>query len=81
VTLSWPDVGLGVGYRIYLRPPGAAGYALQSTVRFVLSTTAPTISATLSGLAPGRYLARVVPINLRLHTGHAGRVPFTVPDG
>jgi hypothetical protein len=81
VTLSWPDAGLGVGYRIYLRPPGAAGYALQSTVRFVLPTTAPTISATISGLAPGGYLGKVVPINLRLHTGHAGRVAFTVPEG
>jgi hypothetical protein len=81
VALSWPDAGLGVGYRIYLRPPGATGYVLQSTVRFVLSTTARTISVTLSGLAPGKYLARVAPINLRLHTGHVGHAAFTVPGG
>jgi hypothetical protein len=81
VALSWPDAGLGVGYRIYLRPPGAASYLLRSTVSFVLSTTARTISVTLSGLAPGKYLARVVPINLRLHTGHVGHVAFTVPGG
>jgi hypothetical protein len=81
VSLSWPDAGLGIGYRIYLRPPGAASYVLQSTVRFVLSTTARTISVTLSGLAPGKYLAGVAPLNLRLHTGHVGHVAFTVPDG
>jgi hypothetical protein len=81
VTLSWPDAGLGVAYRIYVRPPGAASYALTSTVRFVMSTTARTISVTLSGLAPGKYQARVVPINLRLHTGHVAHVAFTVPGG
>jgi hypothetical protein len=81
VTLSWPDAGLGVGYRIYLRPQGAASYVLKSTVSFVLSTTTRTISVTLSGLAPGQYQARAIPVNLRLHAGHAGHVAFTVPGG
>jgi hypothetical protein len=81
VTLSWPDAGLGVAYRVYVRPPGAVSYELKSTVSFVLSTTARTVSATISGLPPGTYQARVVPFNLKLITGHAGQVAFTVPGG
>jgi hypothetical protein len=81
VALSWPDAGLGVAYRVYVRPPGAAGYLLSSTVGFVLSTTARNVSVTLSGLTPGKYLARVVPLNLRLDTGHVAQVAFTVPGG
>ena len=79
VALSWPDAGLGVAYRVYLRSPGTTGYTLSTTVSFVLSTTTPTISATLFGLAPGEYVARVVPVNLRQQTGHAAQVAFTVP--
>jgi hypothetical protein len=81
VTLSWPDAGLGVAYRVYLRPPGATSYQLSSTVNFVLSTTARTISVTLSGLVPGKYQARVVPLNLRMKSGHAAQAAFTVPGG
>jgi len=80
VALSWPNAGLGVAYRVYLRSPGTTGYTLNTTVSFVLSTTA-RIGATLSGLAPGEYLARVVPVNLRQQTGHAAQVAFTVPGG
>ena len=29
VTLSWPGSGLGVGYRVYVRAPGTAGYVLD----------------------------------------------------
>ena len=79
VSLSWPDAGLGVAYRIYLRPPGAAGYGLTTTVSFVLSTTARAVSVTLAGLTPGKYRARVVPVNLRGNAGQAARVTFTVP--
>src|SRR5450756_1796977 len=79
VNLSWPDAGLGVAYRVYVRPPGAASYLLETTVSFVQSSTARVISVTLSGLTPGEYLARVVPFNLRRHIGHAARVAFTVP--
>jgi hypothetical protein len=78
VRLSWPDAGLGVAYRVYVRPPGAASYVLKTTVSFVLSTTARAISVTLAGLAPGEYLARVVPVNLRQNVGRAARVTFTV---
>ncbi len=81
VRLSWPDAGLGVAYRVYLRPPGAAGYVLKTTVPFVLSATARSVSATLSGLPPGKYVARVVPLNLRIHAGRAAQVAFTVPGG
>ena len=81
MTLSWPDAGLGVAYRVYVRPPGAVSYELKSTVSFVLSSTARTVSATISGLTPGKYQARVVPFNLKLITGHAGDVAFTVPGG
>jgi hypothetical protein len=81
VMLSWPDAGLGVAYRIYLRPPGADSYLLSSTVTFVLSATARTISVTLSGLTPGKYQARVVPVNLKQYTGHVAEVAFTVPGG
>jgi len=78
VALSWPDAGLGVAYRVYLRSPGTTGYTLNTTVSFVLSATA-RISVTLSGLAPGEYVARVVPVNLRQQTGHIAQVTFTVP--
>ena len=81
VILSWPDAGLGVAYRVYIHRPGAAGYQLSTTVSFVLSTTARLITVTLTGLPPGRYTGRVVPVNLRLHTGRAGQVDFTVPAG
>jgi hypothetical protein len=80
VTLSWPDAGLGIGYHVYVRPPGAAGYTLRSTVRYVLSTTTRSVSVTLSGLEPGNYLAKVVPYNLRQTVGGAARVTFTVPS-
>jgi hypothetical protein len=81
VVLSWPDAGLGVAYRVYVRPPEAVGYVLSTTVSFVLATTARSITVTLPGLAPGRYVAKVVPVNLRLSTGGAGQVAFTVPGG
>jgi hypothetical protein len=80
VTLSWPSAGLGVAYRVYLRSPGTTGYTLNTTISFVLSTTA-RISATIFGLSPGEYVARVVPVNLRQQTGHAAQVSFTVPGG
>ena len=79
VTLSWPGSGLGVGYRVYVRAPGTAGYVLMTTVSFVLSPTARTISTTLTGLPAGNYAARVVPLNLRQQAGHAAQVSFTVP--
>jgi len=81
VMLSWPDAGLGVAYRIYLRPSGAPSYLLSSTVTYVRSAAARTISVTLSGLMPGNYQARVVPVNLKQYTGHVAEVAFTVPGG
>jgi hypothetical protein len=68
VTLSWPDVGLGVRYQVSVQ--GVIG-AKQQTVR--------SNSATLSGLQPGSYLATVVPANLRHGTGPGAQVTFTIP--
>jgi len=78
VTLSWPGAGLGLAYRVYVRPPGGAGYGLSTTVSPVVSTTARSISVTLSGLSPGRYDCEVEPVNLRQQTGHMAQVAFTV---
>jgi hypothetical protein len=70
-VLSWPAAGLNVSYRVYLLPPGAASYVLQTTMR--------SNSVTLPGLHAGTYLARVVPTNVRHDTGPAAEVTFTVP--
>ncbi|MGH3225929.1 MAG: hypothetical protein ACRDPY_45815 [Streptosporangiaceae bacterium] len=71
VTLSWPDAGLGIHYRVYLQGPGEPG---GSPV-----TTANGDHATITGLQPGKYQAKVVPVNLKTKTGSAARVTFTVP--
>jgi hypothetical protein len=71
VTLSWPDAGLGVRYRVFLQGPGQPGDAPV--------TTAYTSGATITGLRPGGYQARVVPVNFKKHTGPAATVVFTVP--
>jgi hypothetical protein len=72
VALSWPDAGLDVRYRVYLQGPGEPG------------GTAPVASAaadgaTVTGLRPGQYRAKVVPVNFYKHTGPAAEVMFTVP--
>ena len=71
VTLSWPDAGLGVRYRVYLQGPGEPGDTPVAT--------AYTDGATLSGLRPGDYQAKVVPVNFKKNTGPAAEVTFTVP--
>ena len=43
------------------------------------ATTAYHDGATLTGLPPGRYVARVVPANFRKYTGRGATVTFTVP--
>jgi hypothetical protein len=68
VTLTWPDAGLGVHYRVYLQEPGG------SLVRTVYAN-----DATITGLPPGKYQARVVPVNFKKKTGPAAKVTFTVP--
>lgn len=67
VTLSWPGAGLGLRYQVTVQGPGQK----QVTVR--------TDSATLSGLASGRYLARVVPLNLKQQAGSGAQVSFVIP--
>jgi len=71
VTLSWPDAGLGLHYRVYLRGPGEPG---QAPV-----VTASADGATITGLRPGDYQAKVVPVNFKKHAGQAAEVTFTVP--
>jgi len=71
VTLSWPDAGLSIRYRVYLQGPGEPGGSLV--------TTANSDKTTITGLQPGRYQARVVPVNFKGKTGPAARVTFTVP--
>ncbi len=71
VKLSWPEAGLGVYYLIYLQGPRQAGGSpMTATYRD---------GATLTGLPPGRYVARVVPSNFRKYRGQGAEVTFTVP--
>ena len=71
VTLSWPDAGLGIHYRVYLQGPGEPGGTPVAT--------AYADGATITGLRPGGYQATVVPVNFKKRTGSAARVTFTVP--
>jgi hypothetical protein len=71
VTLSWPGAGLDISYRVYLRGPGKTG-------RAPVASTA-TSPVTVTGLRPGHYQARVVPVNFYQHKGRAAEVAFTVP--
>jgi hypothetical protein len=68
VTLTWPDAGLNLTYRVYLRGPGEAAV-----------TSASAGHATVTGLKPGRYRAMVIAVNFYKHTGPPATVTFTVP--
>jgi hypothetical protein len=65
VRLSWPDAGLGLRYLVYLKGPGQPGDRPVST--------AYDEGATLAGLQPGSYVARVVPADFRNIGGGALR--------
>ena len=71
VRLTWPDAGLGILYRVYLQGPREPGDAPVATAR--------ADGATVSGLRPGDYQAKVVPVNFKKHTGPAAEVTFTIP--
>jgi hypothetical protein len=71
LTLSWPDAGLGIYYRVYLQGPGQPDGTLVATKY--------RDRAIITGLRPGRYQARVVPVNFKEKTGRGARVTFTVP--
>jgi hypothetical protein len=71
VTLSWPDAGLDIGYRVYLHGPGESGRTPAA------SPSAP--GATITGLRSGNYQAKVMPVNFYQHAGPAAEVSFTVP--
>jgi hypothetical protein len=71
VTLSWPDAGLGLRYRVYLQGPGKSGATPV--------VTANADSATITGLQKGRYLAKVVPVNFKKRPGPAAKVTFSIP--
>jgi hypothetical protein len=68
VTLSWPDAGLGVRYRVYLQGPTD-----------IPAATAHGDNASFPGLQPGGYLARVVPVNTRQDAGASAETTFIVP--
>jgi hypothetical protein len=70
VSLSWPDTGLGVRYRVYLTGPREPG---DVPVR-----TTYADGATIGGLRPGLYQATVVPINFKHQAGAGAGVTFTV---
>jgi hypothetical protein len=71
VTLSWPDAGLGLRYRVYLQGPGEPGGTPVAT--------ASADGATITRLQPGRYLATVVPVNFKKRAGPPAKVTFTIP--
>jgi hypothetical protein len=71
VTLSWPDAGLGLSYRVYLQGPGESAGTPVATEN--------ADSATITGLQPGSYLAKVVPVNFKERTGPAAKVTFKIP--
>jgi len=71
VTLSWPGAGLDIHYRVYLQGPGEPGTAPVKTTY--------ADGATITALRPGRYRAKVVPVDFYKHTGPAAEVTFTVP--
>jgi hypothetical protein len=68
VTLSWPDAGLDISYRVYLQGPGQDR-----------KTVTKADSATITGLRPGTYRATVVPQNFYQRRGPAAGATFTVP--
>jgi hypothetical protein len=71
VTLSWPDAGLGLRYRVYLQGPGEPGGTPVAT--------ADADDATITGLRSGHYLAKVVPVNFKRRAGPAARITFSIP--
>ena len=65
-----PAAGLGVRYLVYLHAPGQpGGDPVARTYRD---------GVTLTGLRPGRYVARVVPANFRKYRGRGAEATFTV---
>jgi hypothetical protein len=67
VTLSWPDAGLGVRYQVWLQGPTD-----------IPAATEYRAAATFTGLRPGAYLARVVPVNTRQEAGASAETTFIV---
>ena len=70
VTLGWPGAGLDIHYRVYLQGPGEQGRPGGLRYR--------SGRATITGLRPGHYRAKVVPVNF-YSPGPAAGVTFTVP--
>jgi hypothetical protein len=68
VKLTWPDAGLGVRYLVYLQGPTD-----------IPAAPAYGDGTTLTGLRPGAYLARVVPVNTKLEDGRPAQTTFVVP--
>jgi hypothetical protein len=70
VTLTWPDDGLDISYRVYLAGPGESGN--------MPVLVAHSDDATITGLRPGEYQATVVPVNFRQTAGSSATVQFVV---
>jgi hypothetical protein len=79
VQLSFPDLGLGFEYQIYVKKAGAAKYTLKHTISWDLSPQSHQESAKLTGMSPGTYQVRVLPVNANLRTGTGKTVTVTVP--
>jgi hypothetical protein len=80
VTLSWPHVGLGLRYLVYVKGSAEKKFVKKATVGWVLSVPGSTpIGTTLDKLAPGTYTAVVVPQNLSGTKGKQALTTFTVP--
>lgn len=71
VTLSWPNVGLDVAYRVYHRERGGA---------YTVTRTLGGTSVTLSGYQRGKtYDWRVVPVNVKGHEGPSTTAAARIP--
>jgi hypothetical protein len=79
VQLSFPDLGLGFGYQVYLRKAGAAKSTLKKWMSWDLTFHSHQESVKLTGMSPGTYQVQVVPVNANLRTGKASNVTVTVP--
>jgi hypothetical protein len=77
--LRFPDLGLGFGYRVYVRQAGAAKYTLKKWVTWDLTSQLHPESVKLTGMSPGTYQVEVVAVNANLRTGTGKTVTVTVP--
>jgi len=78
VTLSFPDIGLGLAYRVYVKKAGAADYKLEITTKWDLGFEPNREVVKLAGVSPGTYQIKVVPLDVNNFTGKGETVTVTV---